>query len=227
MGRIRIILIVLLVGALFNISVAWGIQIWGVQSLPPMFNPIKSPKHLYDNSKLMPLSPYEIAAWSRVARHDWPDKPARIEVQNSAGSCITHMVSYGYDRRIPESDIGSYTVISIETFNAHIIERGWPFQSLAMDYRTETGPLPFYEDCSGLSVADRYLPIRVLWSGFIINTLLYSTVLLILVKTPGVMKRQLRQKRGLCITCKYDLSGAKHEACPECGHSIRLNRLIK
>ena len=29
-----------------------------------------------------------------------------------------------------------------------------------------------------------------------------------------------RRRRGLCPTCGYDLRGAKHERCPECGETV-------
>ena len=34
-------------------------------------------------------------------------------------------------------------------------------------------------------------------------------------------RRRRRAKQGLCIRCGYDLSGAEHEACPECGKEIK------
>ena len=33
-------------------------------------------------------------------------------------------------------------------------------------------------------------------------------------------RRRLRRSRGLCITCGYDLRGAAHERCPECGAGV-------
>ncbi len=30
-------------------------------------------------------------------------------------------------------------------------------------------------------------------------------------------RRRRRDKQGLCIRCGYDLQGAEHKACPECG----------
>ena len=32
--------------------------------------------------------------------------------------------------------------------------------------------------------------------------------------------RQRRRAHGLCVSCGYDLRGAAHEHCPECGHLV-------
>ena len=31
------------------------------------------------------------------------------------------------------------------------------------------------------------------------------------------MRRRVRRWRGQCLRCGYDLRGARHERCPECG----------
>ena len=35
------------------------------------------------------------------------------------------------------------------------------------------------------------------------------------------LKKRSRHKRGLCVKCAYDLREVDHQACPECGQSIR------
>lgn len=63
----------------------------------------------------------------------------------------------------------------------------------------------------------RTLPYRPIWSGFAFNTIFYSTILWLLTLDPFTARRMLRIKHGLCIKCGYDLRGAEHNACPECG----------
>ncbi len=53
------------------------------------------------------------------------------------------------------------------------------------------------------------LPLAIIVPGFAANTLFYAA--------PFTTRRLIRRKRGLCVTCGYDLRHADHEACPECG----------
>ncbi len=39
----------------------------------------------------------------------------------------------------------------------------------------------------------------------------------LLIPGPFVLRRLIRQRRGLCPACGYDLKHAEHESCPECG----------
>ncbi len=61
------------------------------------------------------------------------------------------------------------------------------------------------------------LPLRPIWPGFAINTIFYAAILWLLTLGPFNARRFIRRKRGLCINCGYDLRGAEHEVCPECG----------
>ena len=64
------------------------------------------------------------------------------------------------------------------------------------------------------------LPYEVLWPGFTINTLLYAAIVWVVWLSPFTARRMIRRKRGHCLKCGYDLRGAEHEACPECGVEV-------
>ena len=66
----------------------------------------------------------------------------------------------------------------------------------------------------------RLLPLRPLWPGFAINTIFYAAILWFVMLGPFTARRIIRRKRGQCIKCGYDLRGAEHEACPECGVEV-------
>ncbi len=63
----------------------------------------------------------------------------------------------------------------------------------------------------------RLIPVRPILPGFLINTLFYAAILWLLTLGSFTARRLIRRKRGLCIKCGYDLRGAEHEVCPECG----------
>ncbi len=60
-------------------------------------------------------------------------------------------------------------------------------------------------------------PIGVIEPGFAINTVFYAAILWLLTLGPFTARRMIRRKRGRCIKCGYDLRGAEHAVCPECG----------
>lgn len=51
---------------------------------------------------------------------------------------------------------------------------------------------------------------------FILLFAAYPTIALI----RGPLRRRRRRKRGLCLSCGYDLTGNKSGVCPECGKPI-------
>ncbi|MEE9128822.1 MAG: hypothetical protein V3T84_02305 [Phycisphaerales bacterium] len=70
-----------------------------------------------------------------------------------------------------------------------------------------------------IDLLGRILPLRPIWLGFAINTVFYAMILSVPF-APFTLRRLIRRKRGLCINCGYDLRGAEHEACPECGVEV-------
>lgn len=63
----------------------------------------------------------------------------------------------------------------------------------------------------------RYLPIHPLPLGFAVNTVAYASCLWLLYVLPRHLRMWLRHRRGCCTACGYDLRGAAHARCPECG----------
>ncbi len=72
------------------------------------------------------------------------------------------------------------------------------------------------------SVEDWYLgnpalPLHVIWRGLAINTIFYAVILWALCYAPVKLRSFVRDKRGMCPSCGYDLRHADHLVCPECG----------
>ncbi len=68
------------------------------------------------------------------------------------------------------------------------------------------------------------LPLKPIWVGFLLDTVLYGAVWSVLLGGPHLVRRFLRLRRGLCPKCAYPMGEA--DVCTECGgalagHSLR------
>jgi hypothetical protein len=64
--------------------------------------------------------------------------------------------------------------------------------------------------------APRALPVRVVWRGFLVDSLVSGAVWFGVLSIP-LCRAQLRHSRGLCPKCAYDLRHDWASGCPECG----------
>ncbi len=104
--------------------------------------------------------------------------------------------------------------------------RGWPLLSLKYEKHWHGGmPYPAnwgielgrHRSAAWSSFAVVALPLRPLWPGFAINTIFYAAILSLLTFGPFAARRLIRDKRGRCIKCGYNLRGDLSAGCPECG----------
>lgn len=124
--------------------------------------------------------------------------------------------------------------------------RGWPALCLRWQYTKDDG-LQFGWDTGGhrklvtvradpatdpfgrrgvgsftiLEYGHTVLPLRPIWSGVVINVVVYGSCwMILLVGTLVVLRATLglaRRRRGLCPACGYNLRRDFASGCPECG----------
>lgn len=63
----------------------------------------------------------------------------------------------------------------------------------------------------------RRLPTHIIPLGFAVNTACYGGLIALVVWACAFLRRRCRVREGCCTACGYDLRGAAHERCPECG----------
>lgn len=71
-----------------------------------------------------------------------------------------------------------------------------------------------------LAEARRSIPIDPIYHGFLFNTTFFAIALWAMWYGPLLVRSHIRRKRGRCLKCGYDLRGAEHEVCPECGRRV-------
>ncbi len=114
------------------------------------------------------------------------------------------------------------------------VGRGWP--AVALSYGLDTKVegdlvLPVSRVSGGFKMGEyrqpmsgfpRVVPLRPIRPGFAINTVFYAALLWMVTLGPFTARRIIRRKRQRCIKCGYDLRGAAHDRCPECGAATPL-----
>lgn len=110
---------------------------------------------------------------------------------------------------------------------------------LTMEHSTPGPPGPILRSAGG-SIWDRLgfmgvwrrsiSPFALTERGAAVPTWFFALLGVIIALPPARALRRarllrLRRARGLCPSCGYDLRGAEHERCPECGASVEAARV--
>ena len=72
----------------------------------------------------------------------------------------------------------------------------------------------------------RYFPLRPLWFGIFVNSVLFGVMWWSLVRTPAWLMRSYRAARGLCARCGWNRLDTPEGPCPECGCVPRVPRAL-
>ncbi|MBS0197039.1 MAG: hypothetical protein JSR77_09790 [Planctomycetes bacterium] len=109
-----------------------------------------------------------------------------------------------------------------------LVRVGWPMVAMAFSerYREVQTPVSHFETVwtSGIEVpAKRFpaagfvrrLPIRPIWWGFILNSVIYAIAIGGVISMLRAVRRWRRRRHGLCEQCAYPTGTGP--ACPECG----------
>ena len=206
----------LALGAILNVAVAWGCA----QLTPgPLIK-----QELRDS---------DLSIWRVQMRTGWPSEPyhrlgatafgIRYEVMSGRIDFANTSAPPGWLKGIykewrvgwPLPCLARHTWLSF----GNNIPSGYGFAA----GQDERGLVVLPQDGMFAGFRERRLPIEPVWLGLIVNTLIYSAALWLLTLGPFTARRMIRQKRGCCIKCGYDLrgnSGGEGEVCPECGVSV-------
>jgi len=220
--RLLILAVFLLAGAVVNVAVAWGIA--GTST----------------NYKTMRLQAIECREGERLVRAFTSFGSELVVGRIGPRLDATHgelgrWRRSRYERANPSRNDWSLLRKSEALPNIRMEEAcGWP--GLALRWyvrRTEPGLRGGIElggtrrysftghsgrGTVSLGLGDRTLPLLPIWPGFAVNTLLYATLLWLLICGPFTLRRFIRVKRGLCPACAYP--GGESDVCSECGTTL-------
>ena len=206
--RLLLVAIFLLAGAVVNVAVAWGCAVWSPRDVSGGVKPICLDGWPEDSLWLVEQMPVaEPGRWTTP----WGRKRSGIGVEEEivslkyvpAGHANLPPFGTNYSRFVRRCCAG-LPLLSLEGFRAS----GW--------VQASQGALSAPRWLRPVSM--RLLPLRPIWPGFAVNTLLYAVVLWLLSGGPFVLRRFIRVKRGLCSACAYP--HGESDVCSECGKPL-------
>ncbi len=216
----------LLIGAVINVLVAWGIAL-----------------------AVNPLDGEHGGALRPTAGYQWD-----VSTTSNFGTLFLnsrrHDTRTGVTNTIPEDSIPSWSEFDIPLDEYRTAEgwiesrstvaRGWPMLSLRYysDFlRSPDGELinrqnqwsirwpcgqwklyPLGDRTRQPLTHDIYIPLLPIWTGFAVNALVFAVPLWALLFGCAGMRRWRRLRRGLCERCGYQRGDS--ELCSECGGAL-------
>ncbi len=220
----------LILGAMVNVAVAWGLAISVDLSTAPFSAEGTS---LADPPAWSFVTYRRPGVWSVFAAAVTTEEHARVGMFPSgvldADSFFRH--TYPWRQPVPErlpswSSVRRRPSVKFPKIEMIIEEaRGLPLLSLRYE-KHWYGSIPYPADwgielwrhrsAAWSSFAVVVLPLRPIWPGFATNTIFYAAILWLLTLGPFTARRMIRRKQGRCIKCGYDLRETSG-GCPECG----------
>jgi hypothetical protein len=216
------IILLLLLGAIANVAVAWacantielGNDFEFEHCAIATIQQGASPHHYYWTI-LVRKQPGGMRVYSGYHVHDvpWPIRnttkhpsaivPAWVVLDPRLNQPGDYQITNGFG-------IPCLTMTGTSTFDVSELRR-W---SLQHEYRLQGWCRIYF---LGRFPYDIYLPLRPIWPGFAFNSIFYALILALLWFTPITLRRWRRVHTGRCPHCAYDLQHEATAGCPECG----------
>ncbi|MCK4872189.1 MAG: hypothetical protein KAS72_05655 [Phycisphaerales bacterium] len=217
-GRLwRLLICCLLAGAAINVAVAWSCALWAEQ--PARLNVTGS--H---------LGPEPGPVWGdREAKLGEPVDYFVEQASSQVGRTYYLVLAFGKTSIItpmpsPSQSIGGRTSFTQAEHRLVIETTGFPMRSMRGERQIYPGgvlligamdPLPILR--ARYRPEGAMIPLRPIWTGFAVNTLLYAMLFAVPLCVLTTVRQMMRRRAGRCPRCGYHLRGDFHRGCPECG----------
>jgi len=223
------IVILLLLGAIVNVAVAWGcalyVDSWTMEARS------RASAYSHSHEDWVDVS---VASWIGVRQIVFSHSRTALELpEEESEQHPSDLFPYWADLEQTKTEFLAADPSTVESQavieGRFLIAGGLPMNALWGDaFRTQWGwgfdGVRF--NCGMLDLGlenwhntsvPRSAPLRPIWPGFAINTVFYAAILFALCFGYVQGRRIIRLRRGRCPKCAYDLRGEMEQGCSECG----------
>lgn len=151
--------------------------------------------------------------------------PRRLLLFASAAFCVSMVglsawsIWFDQEGMVPDVRINGPHVYLWLREGRFLIGRSSEFHIMHLDHNFRLPPVA--SEFAEFSKTASRLPWTTPWNGLTIFLPFWTPAALgVLVMIPVLLTCRKRPKPGHCIQCGYNLTGAAHECCPECGHVL-------
>jgi len=213
---VRRLLIFLVLGVVVNVALSWGPLAWR-----QWFVLRSSPSAMPVFRDLDGMTAEERALWERDRPESFPAHPQSAFAARAWNFDRMH-VSGASSR----TESGALVLWGVGLWRA-----GWPlrsFEGWSWLQQELKQPAQEWDHCllkSKMWVKPPrqfILPLRVMWVGFAVNSLMFASLLWLILSAPLDYRRWKRIKRGCCPACGYPVGASA--VCTECGGAVRRNK---
>jgi hypothetical protein len=227
--RILITTVVLVLGAIINIAVAWMITVQGQNEPPPLWR--------YTTWEAGGRIHYgHVFARRHFTRVMYRNEGLPDHLRGRHGLNAQRNPMYMPDLKLPPWSSASLAQVPADSPQRPPTlddAGGWPLLALGCTMILAPPPSLLYTEVkTGIPISPRQfaggwaypraLPLQPIWPGFAINALLYAGILWLLFAAPFALRRRIRGgriKRGRCPACAYPIG--ESDVCTECGKPVK------
>jgi hypothetical protein len=208
--RVIQIVVLLVLGAIVNVAVAWGCVVWA-----PDIQRYRLSGHAVE------VLGYDAPnVWPAAVPSEWPITPHQTTIYTELG--LTEISASGQDAPTFDFQVVLRAGLPFRSlFNErHKHNHGVWFHGAGFSYEAKAwhDGIPLNIPVAAKQEMRHFLPVRPIWPGFAINTIFHAAILWVLFFAPGKLRRTIRRRRGLCPACAYPIGTSP--VCTECGKQL-------
>ena len=194
-GRFRRVSVSVAFGLWIPIIIGWGCYIIN----PTIYNSTNIIRNRETAKESVPFSSYSIDA-SNV-------EPFELQKDEAFG-----IVHWSVRDGIERDDNGS--AIRVELVSGGLA-LGWPFISMVTNEEPRLSTTTYRPNRFDIVTKT---PMQIYVRGYLVDVIFYTVIAFVVFWLPGMVRRYVRRRRGLCVACGYPIGVS--ERCSECGHVI-------